>query len=112
VNSGHGYDLAAGMDLRRNFLRLLALGALVVAAIVVVVVVTTSLPDSDDGDGNRGARQQKTEEGPGDKYYFVQPGDSLSTIAEKEGIDLETLEQLNPDLDPQTLSAGQRVRLR
>ena len=112
MNLDHGYDLAAGMDLRRNFLRLLALGALVAAAIVLVVVVTSSLPDSgDDGNGN-GARQEKAQKGPGDKFYIVQPGDSLSTIAEEEGIELETLEQLNPDLDPQTLSAGQQVRLR
>jgi LysM repeat protein len=100
------------MDLRRNFLRLLALGALIVAAIVVFVVVTSSLPESGDDAGQNRAANRKEEKGSGDKYYFVQPGDSLSTIAEKEGIDLDTLEQLNPDLDPQTLSAGQRVRLR
>jgi LysM repeat protein len=101
------------MDLRQNFLRVLALGALVAAVIVVVVVVSSSLPDDGDGNGGGGGgRQEKAEQGPGDKYYFVQPGDSLSTIAEKEGVDLDTLEQLNPDLDPQVLSAGQRVRLR
>jgi LysM repeat protein len=102
------------MDLRRNLLRLLALGALVAALIVVVIVVTTSLPDSDDGNGDRRGQQraQEEEEGSGDKYYFVQPGDSLSTIAEEEGIELERLEQLNPELDPQALSTGQRVRLR
>jgi LysM repeat protein len=99
------------MDLRRNFLRLLALGALVVAAVVLFVVVSSSLPDSGD-DGDDEPRQEQVEKGSGDKYYFVQPGDSLSTIAEKEGIELERLEQLNPNLDPQTLSAGQRVRLR
>jgi LysM repeat protein len=101
------------MDLRQNFLRLLALAALVVAAIVVVVVVTTSLPDSGDGGGGgERAGKEKGPEGPGDKFYIVQPGDSLSTIADEEGLELETLEQLNPDLDPQTLSAGQQVRLR
>ena len=100
------------MDLRQNFLRLLALVALVAAAVVVVVVVTSSLPDSGSDEGGDRAAQEKGPKGPGDKYYFVQPGDSLSTIAEKEGIELDTLEQLNPNLDPQTLSAGQRVRLR
>ena len=100
------------MDLRQNFLRLLALVALVAAAVVVVVVVTTSLPESGSDENGKRATQEEGPKGPGDKYYFVQPGDSLSTIAEKEGIELDTLEQLNPDLDPQTLSAGQRVRLR
>ena len=100
------------MDLRQNFLRLLALVALVAAAVVVVVVVTSSLPESGGDEGGNRAAQEKGPKGPGDKYYFVQPGDSLSTIADEEGIELETLEQLNPDLDPQTLSAGQQVRLR
>jgi LysM repeat protein len=101
------------MDLRQNFLRLLALVALVAAVVVVVIVVTSSLPESDDGDagGNRAAKE-KDEKGSGEKFYIVQPGDSLSTIAEKEGIELDTLEQLNPNLDPQTLSTGQQVRLR
>ena len=100
------------MDLRKNFIRLLAVVALVAAAIVVIVVVSSSLPESDGDDGERRAGQEKEQKGSGDKFYIVQPGDSLSTIAEKEGIELDTLEQLNPDLDPQTLSAGQQVRLR
>ena len=100
------------MDLRQNFLRLLALVALVAAVVVVVVVVMSSLPEDDGDDGGKRAEQEKAEKGSGDKFYIVQPGDSLSTIAEKEGIELDTLEQLNPDLDPQTLSTGQQVKLR
>ena len=100
------------MDLRKNFIRVLAVIALVTAVIVVIVVVSNSLPESDGDDGESRAGQEKEQQGSGDKFYIVQPGDSLSTIAEKEGIELDTLEQLNPDLDPQTLSAGQQVRLR
>jgi LysM repeat protein len=100
------------MDLRQNLLRILALGALIAAVVVVVVVVSSSLPDSDDQAGQNLGKQEKEENGSGDKFYVVQEGDSLSTIAEKEGVDLETLEQLNPELDPQTLTTGQRVKLR
>ena len=100
------------MDLRQNFLRLLALIALAAAAIVLIVVVTSSLPDSGDDGKDGGAKQAKADKGSGDKFYIVQPGDSLSTIAEKENIDLDTLEELNPDLDPQALSTGQQVKLR
>ena len=32
---------------------------------------------------------------------MVQPGDSLSLIAEETGVSLERLQQLNPDIDPQ-----------
>ncbi len=46
------------------------------------------------------------------KVYVVQPGDILSQIAAKTGVPLTTLESLNPTLDPNSLQAGQRLRLR
>jgi LysM repeat protein len=45
------------------------------------------------------------------KTYTVKNGDTPSGIAEKTGVSLETLIELNPDLDPQTLSPGQKLRL-
>ena len=42
----------------------------------------------------------------------VKPGDTPSGIAEKTGVPLEKLEELNPDLDPQTLAPGQKIKLR
>jgi LysM repeat protein len=45
------------------------------------------------------------------KTYTVKSGDTPSGIAEKTGISLETLEELNPDLDPSTLAPGQRIKL-
>jgi LysM repeat protein len=42
----------------------------------------------------------------------VVAGDTPSTIAEKTGVPLDQLEELNPDIDPQQLSPGQRLRLR
>jgi LysM repeat protein len=45
------------------------------------------------------------------KMYTVKSGDTPSGIAAKAGISLEELEKLNPDLDPQSLSPGQRLRL-
>ncbi len=46
------------------------------------------------------------------KVYVVQPGDILSRIAAKTGVPLTTIESLNPTLDPNSLQAGQRLRLR
>jgi LysM repeat protein len=46
------------------------------------------------------------------KVYIVQPGDSLSGIAAKTGISLPTLEALNPNVPPNSLQTGQRLRLR
>jgi LysM repeat protein len=45
------------------------------------------------------------------KTYTVKAGDTPSGIAEKAGISLETLLELNPDLDPQALSPGQKLVL-
>jgi LysM repeat protein len=45
------------------------------------------------------------------KIYVVKLGDTPSGIAEKTGVSLEQLEKANPDLDPQLLAPGQRIRL-
>ena len=42
----------------------------------------------------------------------MKPGDNLAAIAQERGVSLEDLRLLNPELDPQGLVAGQRVRLR
>jgi LysM repeat protein len=45
------------------------------------------------------------------KRYTVKPGDTPSSIAEEAGIPLERLLELNPDIDPQALSPGQKLKL-
>lgn len=44
--------------------------------------------------------------------YVVKTGDTLSVIADKTGLSVEKLQELNPDLDPQTLVSGQQIKLR
>jgi LysM repeat protein len=44
--------------------------------------------------------------------YTVHSGDILSSIAEKTGVSVARIQQLNPDIDPQALVAGQRLKLR
>jgi LysM repeat protein len=56
------------------------------------------------------AQEETTTDGRG--VYVVKPGDNLSTIAEETGVSVERLQQLNPDVDPQALTTGQRLRLR
>jgi LysM repeat protein len=46
------------------------------------------------------------------KFYVVQPGDNLTSIAHKTGISISTLEVLNPNVDPNSLQTAQRLRLR
>jgi hypothetical protein len=45
-------------------------------------------------------------------FWLVRPGQSFGSIAASTGINIVALEQLNPNLKPAALQAGERVRLR
>ena len=97
--------------------RLIAPLALAAAAVVLVIVVTSSLDLSGDGNGSvtpAPATEVDEQQLPADlpKRYEVKPGDSLSTIAEDTGVPVDVLAGLNPDIDPQALAPGDRVKLR
>ncbi len=47
-----------------------------------------------------------------DSHYTVHAGDSLTSIATRTGLSVHTLESLNPNVDPNSLQTGQRLRLR
>lgn len=49
---------------------------------------------------------------PGPMFWTVRVGESFGSIAAKTGINIITLEQLNPQLKPASLQPGERVRLR
>jgi LysM repeat protein len=44
-------------------------------------------------------------------FYRVKPGDILSRVAEKTGVPVSRIEQLNPKIDANSLHPGQRLRL-
>jgi LysM repeat protein len=46
------------------------------------------------------------------KTYTVQVGDTLGGIADKTGVPLERIEELNPDVDPHAMTTGQEIRLK
>jgi LysM repeat protein len=106
----------------RSPARFLAPLALVAVAIALFMVVSSSLNDSGGSDtsgqntGNRPAASATADGGKkqkkGPRRYTVKPGDTPSSIAEKTGVPLDEILRLNPDLDPQTLSPGQRIKLR
>lgn len=43
--------------------------------------------------------------------YTVRPGDWLSRVAERCGVDMDAIAALNPDLDPDQIERGQVIRL-
>ena len=104
----------------RSFARLVAPIALVAVAIAFLLVVAGSSTDGDDGErasetSERTSTEETTERRPAPRRaatYTVKTGDTLGAIAEKTGLDVETLQELNPELDPQALVSGQKIKLR
>jgi spore germination protein YaaH len=106
---------------RRSPFRLLApLALLLVAGAVAAVVLNSNIADGDDGEDQvtttprtSTERTATTRSGrPLRRFYRVKPGDSFGAIAEKTNVPIERLEALNPEVDPQALVVGQRIRLR
>jgi hypothetical protein len=60
----------------------------------------------------RARRNAGTAAGLPTKTYTVKSGDTLGSISEKTGIPIEKLQELNPELDPQQLVSGQKIKLR
>jgi LysM repeat protein len=99
----------------RSPARFVAPLALAGAALAVVLVVKSSHPHHSAGTTATTTTttvQTHHKHRPRHRFYVVKPGDLLSKIAQKYGLSTQALEELNPKLDPQTLQAGQRVRLR
>jgi LysM repeat protein len=103
---------------RRNPARWLAPLALIACAGAVYTVVRQG--QGDGGAASPAATQQarpSTGSAPRTvatrrrRAYTVRPGDTLSSIAVKTGVPLETIQRLNPKLDAQALRAGQKVKL-
>jgi LysM repeat protein len=46
------------------------------------------------------------------KFYVVRQNDTLSKIAARTGVSVSTLEELNPNVNPDALHPAQRLRLR
>jgi LysM repeat protein len=111
---------------RRSPARILAPLALVVFALVFFAIVLSSGGGGDSGGGKVGGtnteasrtstapKQERTttEAQGGRATYTVKVGDTLGGIADKTGVPVEKLLELNPDLDPQALVSGQKVKLR
>jgi LysM repeat protein len=106
---------------RRSPARLVAPLALVLCAGALAIVVFSS-PAVDGGEtAGQSTSERPTNTRPAKtdrqsrrrrRNYTVKTGDTLGGIAEKTGVTVERLLALNPDLDPQALVAGQKIKLR
>ena len=104
----------------RSNARLLAPLALVGSVLAVGIVAGSSLGGEDSptagkrsGDGaNAPAIKTRSAANRRAQTTIVKPGDTPSAIAQREGISLDRLLELNPRIvDPRTLHAGDRLKL-
>ncbi len=108
VRQGYHRPAMAGL----SFSRVLAPLALIAAVAGVVVVVersstSASTPTHTTTAVTHHARHHKRRP----HAYTIKPGDTFTVIATRTGLSVTTLEQLNPDLDPQALHTGERLKL-
>jgi hypothetical protein len=97
--------------------RIVAVAVLIGAFLLVVVVVGGALGGGSGGSGGHGHGS-----GPGQharqanrhtpKAYVVESGDTLISIAHHTGVPVFRIEELNPEVDPQILIAGETLKLR
>lgn len=110
------------MNARRTFARFAAPVAFLVAATIAVLLVRSALSDEQvtppSATTATTTQATPTETAPGTttsavgrKFYEIEAGDTLETIAAENETTVEQLLVLNPDLDPVALSIGQRIRV-
>lgn len=101
--------------------RVVAVAGLIGAFILVIFVIATSGGGGDDNGDTSATGVTRTGPDTSDPkvntalekgQWEVEEGDTLTAISESTGIDEDVLATLNPDIDPQALIPGQRVKLR
>ena len=122
------------MTRRGSLLRILAPLALVGFGVALVLVISSGSGGGGGGGGGAHAAEKARNLGPtvGRKIggshrktttttttgqlpqsvYIVKTGDTLGGIAQKTGVPITKLQDLNPGLDPSGLQTGQRIKLR
>jgi len=92
--------------------RILAPLALIAAGFAVWAVVQGGGLDSVTKDSTTKTATTKAKAKKVKAKYTVKSGDVLGAIAVKYGVSIERIRELNPDLDPNALRAGEVIRLR
>ncbi len=96
--------------------RVLAVTALIVAFVVAIVAIAGST-GGDDPSGTNGKEQggkaaHKIQPKNIPATYEVESGDTLISIAHRLGVPVFRIEELNPEIDPQSLIVGEQLKLR
>jgi len=116
------------MDTRESSpLRLLAPAALVVFGLALMLIVANGGGTGNSSSSSGSTKQEqrdlglKRSRGKSGKHgasslqkgvYIIKTGDTLAGIAQRAGISVSRIQELNPKLDPQALVSGQQLKLR
>ena len=96
--------------------RAFAVLALIGGFVVLVVVISVALSGGDSDDGRQGGSSNPSRkaapEKKAPKVYVIENGDTLTAIAQETGVPVATIQRLNPDVDPQILISGEKLKLR
>jgi LysM repeat protein len=107
----------------RNPVRFLAPIALVAFAFALYTVVQKTRDDGAGSSSSSGTPAQttpvksskksskKSSSGHVKRFHRVRAGETPSSIALKYHVSVKTLQQLNPSMDPNALTVGERLRL-
>lgn len=79
---------------------------------MAVLVVIGSRPASGPASPAAATTTERPTTSEGRRTYVVRRGDDLSSVAERFDVPLPTVIELNPRVDPQSVSIGTRLRLR
>ena len=84
-----------------------------VAAVIAIIVVVNGAKSSDSSKSDSGSARTTTTAHHKRKHlvYVVKPGDILSGVAQKTGVSVERLQELNPNVDANSLHPGQKLKL-
>ena len=111
---------------RRSPLRILAPAAVVAFGLATILVIASTSSSGSGAGGAAGSTRLEKQDLGAKKHsgrvatsgrlpegtYIVKRNDTFGSIAAKTGVPVDKLLLLNPDLDPQTLHAGQKIKLR
>ncbi|MCD6290490.1 MAG: LysM peptidoglycan-binding domain-containing protein [Anaerolineae bacterium] len=97
-----------GAHLRTSALWIALLIAVVTNLVVSACARPTKLVDAPAGTATSTPSPTMTPT-PTPRFYEVQPGDTLWTIAQRYGVDMQLLAQINELKDPNLLRPGQRL---
>jgi hypothetical protein len=97
--------------------RLAAVTALVVAFVIAVIAIGGALGGGDSNGsghkhGGKAAHRSGEQKRNVPATYEVKSGDTLISIAHKNGVTVARIEALNPEVDPQILVTGEQLKLK